>query len=225
MADNNNNTPKIDKGKKPETEPQKQSTESPRSKQTQDITGTSRENILYFSTKPIGGPAGLTNGVVKEIRFEVADYSVSPGQPFSQDLKGVIHEAFPKESEGQLTLLAGRHGTEEVANWFIKRAPVHFGLGADAYKPDTLNFAFTGTLHITIEGQKTWSIPNLVLGQGHRGLENNWWIGASGWAFHTNTDGEGAKIFIPNSDGAYFAKGFGNHRFTFFYKYVAPVQK
>ena len=75
-----------------------------------------------------------------------------------------------------VTILAGRHGTSEVAEWFRQRASaavvnIEFG---DTW-PSELNFAISGTLNAN---GSTFSV---VIGQGNDGFQNNWWVGGESW--------------------------------------------
>ena len=138
------------------------------------------------------GPASITVGVITSesgplagygaLTFKFGDgswtgefvwdggYAVSPGQPW----EGVTASGMGTTSS--VTILAGRHGTSEVAEWFRQRASaavvnIEFG---DTW-PSELNFAISGTLNAN---GSTFSI---VIGQGNDGFQNNWWVGGESW--------------------------------------------
>jgi len=111
--------------------------------------------------------------------YTVESYSVSDGQ----DPDGHIHNGLVVTcgSDGTFTFSVGRHGTDQVADWFNSKVPSSqntFNHGAGK-----LNFAFLGTLKLTITGgilggaQETYTFSDVALAQGHSGASNNWWFG------------------------------------------------
>jgi len=84
-------------------------------------------------------------------------------------------------SDGKITFHIGRHGTDDVAEWFNDIIPpLRNMFGHSAGK---LNFAFFGTLTLTVTGgslsdsQETYTLNKIALAQGSTGLSNNWWFG------------------------------------------------
>lgn len=59
-----------------------------------------------------------------------------------------------------------------------------------AKAPDELNFAFMGTLEIDYYSLQ-FKCYNIIIGQGHSGADNNWWIYSNFWPMDKN--GEPAK--------------------------------
>jgi len=91
-----------------------------------------------------------------------------------------------------MDVLAGRHGSGDVADWFKSRVTLALDTdrGTDDL-PDELNFAFEGNLVFRVEGdspQGGYACCKVVIGQGHTGAYNNWWIGGNG---NLKTDGVG----------------------------------
>lgn len=122
-------------------------------------------------------------------------YAISSGQPWS----GVT--STPTGDTVTIQILAGRHGTSQVAQWFRQRASAAV-VSSDFFAdwPADLNFAFTGTLEVNGD---TWPV---VIGQGSDIFQNNWWIGGPGWSpggsgecagVYTNTNPDGTRVFIP----------------------------
>ncbi|WP_299461628.1 hypothetical protein [uncultured Microscilla sp.] len=134
------------------------------------------DNIVYI---PIDQNSGYT---LKSGSYTVKSFAVSHGQ----DPHGEIHVGLTKPfgSDGKLSFRVGRHGSSEVANWFASNAPAsHTTFNQH---PDKLNFAFIGTLRLTITGgifgqqENTFTFENIAIAQGHSGSSNNWWFGGSG---------------------------------------------
>jgi len=132
---------------------------------------TYHDNDVTFSLE---GGYSLISG-----SYTVESYSVSDGQ----DPDGNIHDGLEVTcgSDGTFTFRVGRHGTSEVADWFNNRVPAsQTTFNHDAGK---LNFAFLGTLQLTITGgqlgdtQGTFTFTQIALAQGHSGASNNWWFG------------------------------------------------
>jgi hypothetical protein len=145
-------------------------------------------------------------------------YAVSAGQPW----EGITSSA--PGQEVSIQVLAGRHGTSEVAEWFRQRAtaaaPNNVGLFASegfGQWPSELNFAFTGTLtaklQITNDDGGGGSVA-VVIGQGPGGLENSfeniWWVGGESWTPGQCSGqpglwaSESAEIFIVGGTGGPF---------------------
>ena len=127
-------------------------------------------------------------------------YSITSGQPW-----GGVSTGSGVSGGGSglnIDVEAGRKGSPQVAQWFTSRTSTMISSaewGADSF-PRELNFAFTGTL--TINGTE---YP-VVIGQGHSGTDNNWWIGGqgSGWGlsvFGQSVATDTAVLVTP--DGEY----------------------
>lgn len=98
----------------------------------------------------------------------------------------------------KMTIKSGRHGTDEVAKWFNKKVEggACIANSSNDVIPKKLNFAVSGTLKLTITGKekdkadKTYSIPDVVIAQGHNTAgNNNWWIGGKEF-------GDAAKVDV-----------------------------
>ena len=77
----------------------------------------------------------------------------------------------------------GRKGSAKVAGWFNSRIGVDnstFG-----HTAGVLNFAFLGTLRLTLSNLPTITFENISIAQGHSGASNNWWFGGYK-CFNTN---------------------------------------
>lgn len=137
--------------------------------------------------------------------YTVNQYSVSSGQ----DPDGYIREGLTLSfgSNGSMTFRVGRHGTESVADWFNNK--VHFSQTTFDHSAGKLNFAFLGTLVLTLTGgilggkHKTFTFLNVALAQGHAGASNNWWFGGQNCSYIGNnqvsckgTDPKSFEVFF-----------------------------
>ena len=121
----------------------------------------------------------LDNVTLVSGTYTIESHDVSSGQ----DPDGNIQDGrtYNFSSEGVMTFRVGRHGTSDVADWFnnlVKADQNTFG-----HTADKLNFAFMGTLVMTLTGsafnnqETTITFPNIGIAQGHASTTNNWWFG------------------------------------------------
>lgn len=138
---------------------------------------TYRDNDVYFS---LSGGYSLVNGT-----YTVNSFSITSGQDPNRHIFAGLTVSCG--SNGKMTFSIGRSGSSGVARWFNDRVPASqntFNHGAD-----DLNFAFLGTLRLTIKGgllgsrQETFTFLNVALAQGHSGSSNNWWFGGQNCSF------------------------------------------
>ena len=125
-----------------------------------------RDNYVQFfqdDGKSSGPP-------VQSVQFDETSHSITQGQPY---------EGVSSVDGYKLDVRAGRHGSEEVAQDFNAGITLNNAVGAGASKhdhlPAELNFAVFGNLSVTIDGA-TRACQEMRIAQGHRPLENNWWI-------------------------------------------------
>lgn len=135
-----------------------------------------------------------------QVSFNVDDFKVSKGQPYEKNEKDekLKVDIGQVGSMWKMTIKAGRHGTSEVADWFkdnVAGGACIANASNDAV-PEKLNFAVKGTLDLIINDdtteskEKTYSIKDVVIAQGHNTVgDNNWWIGGKEF-------GDAAKIDI-----------------------------
>lgn len=143
---------------------------------------TYHDNDVYLS---LGGGYSLISG-----SYSLTGYSVTNGQ----DPKGYIHNGLVVNcgSNGKLTFKVGRKGSGEVASWFNTRVPAN--RNTFNHTAGDLNFAFMGTLTITVTGgilgggRDTYTFQNVSLAQGHSGASNNWWFGGSTCMYISNNE-------------------------------------
>jgi len=120
------------------------------------------DNYVYFTT------VSLTH-----FDFQMHDHYITSGQPW-----GGISVGY-SSSAGIIDVSAGRHASEDAANWFNDRADVAIdtrhtgGIGF----PQELNFAIYGDLEVGGYEGSSALCKGIVIGQGHVGAYNNWWIG------------------------------------------------
>lgn len=138
---------------------------------------TIRTNDLYLYMP------GLDN-----VTFAVDEYRVSKGEKFVTEngkLKVDVKLEDGVTGKWKFTVEAGRHKTEEVAQWFGGK--IGFNEKNKDKKciaetehdkfPEELNFAFSGVLSFEKDGVDL-HLP-IVIGQGSHGNTNNWWIGSA----------------------------------------------
>ncbi len=133
---------------------------------------TYHDNEVVIS---LGGGYSIVSG-----KYVVNGYSVTSGQ----DPDGNIHDGLTKtfNINGEMSFRVGRKGSSSVAKWFNGQISEHqntFG-----HTAGELNFAFIGTLTLTITGgilgggQGTYVFEDVAIAQGHSGASNNWWFGS-----------------------------------------------
>ncbi len=133
-------------------------------------------SVLLICTLPAYGKSMHDNYVyftnVSGFGFHTNDYYITGGQPWG----GV--SVWRSGSEGVIRVKAGRHGSEDVARWFRDRADVAVGdrVVYDSW-PDKLNFAIYGDMELEGSNGGSALCKDIVIGQGHVGAYNNWWIG------------------------------------------------
>ncbi|EUK17483.1 phosphatidylinositol-specific phospholipase C [Commensalibacter papalotli (ex Servin-Garciduenas et al. 2014)] len=128
---------------------------------------TIRDNDVYFNL-----PSGYN---IVSGKYIVTGSSVTGGQP-SDVQKGSVLTC---GSDGRFRFRVGRKGSGAVASWFNSQVDTAknttFGHAAGS-----LNFAFIGTLELTIQSSKetkNYQFSDVVLAQGKSGSSNNWWFG------------------------------------------------
>jgi hypothetical protein len=141
-----------------------------------------RDNYVYFEK-------------VHHFDFIMKDHAITDGQTFTGWYSGM------KDGEGYIYVHAGRKGSSYVANWFKDRADVAVGdrVAMDSW-PDKLNFAIYGDIIVKgANGAKHVKCKDIVIGQGHTGSYNNWWIG--GKSEYMKKDGDYVWLECPAVDG------------------------
>lgn len=174
-------------------------------------------SVLFFCVLPAYGKSIHDNHVyflnfaegdmVAGIGFNLKHYSITGGQPWGGISTGMDH--YDDSRAGYIDVRAGRHGSEDVANWFKARvnlavATRQLEWDPDNDRPHKLNFAIIGDLVLKAKG----SPPNggsvlcrdIVIGQGHVGAYNNWWIGGKNTNMHAQYYGN-TWLECPPVDG------------------------
>ena len=139
--------------------------------------------ILLVFVWPVYGTSVHDNYVYFEdvhgFDFHVKDHSITHGQPYDGVTSGM------SGSKGYMNVRAGRHGSDDVADWFKDRADVAVGdrVASDSW-PDKLNFAVYGDMVVKGSDGGSVKCTDIVIGQGHTGSFNNWWIGGKNANMH-----------------------------------------
>lgn len=142
--------------------------------------------------------------------FRMTGHHITSGQPWDG-----IDTAYGGDG-GRIIVSAGRHGSDDVADWFNDRADLALGTRHDGGTghPDQLNFAIHGDLILEESGSHGGKViaKGIAIGQGHVGAYNNWWIGAEDsvikemdgevWLECPAQDGYGAGIVILKTSGS-----------------------
>jgi hypothetical protein len=132
------------------------------------------DNEVTFS--PYGSDVTLIGG-----SFKIEEFAITPGQdPKGKIQAQQIHYMGP---DGNLHFEVGRSTDDPhtVANWWNAR--IRPEQTTSNHPPGDLNFAFIGTLTLTVEGRApertrdTLTFLGVALAQGHTGGANNWWFG------------------------------------------------
>ncbi|EJD48864.1 hypothetical protein AURDEDRAFT_161797 [Auricularia subglabra TFB-10046 SS5] len=110
--------------------------------------------------------------------YGITDFQVTSGQdPEDHIANGQVRQF---SGGGSMVFSVGRKASNDVAHWWSDRiAP---GQNTFGHSPDELNFAFLGTMSLTLSGgilpgPTRFTIQNVGLAQGHSGGNNNWWFG------------------------------------------------
>lgn len=152
---------------------------------------TEGQNSSLANTTPVGALATyhdnaveMTNKTaytIEEGKFILSTFSITSGQ---QDPKRSPYVGQPYSysgNSGKMTFRAGRKGSSDVANWWIKE--ISSNQNTFNHDPEDLNFAFVGDLFITLSGGGKLAEPNkytitgAAFAQGNSSQSNNWWFG------------------------------------------------
>jgi hypothetical protein len=108
---------------------------------------------------------------IRSTYFETIDSCVTPGQAHGD----VSAEAvLDRHIELSVNLPAQRNNSAVCAGWFNQTLERGHFQGYTS-RPSELNLALRGNLHITFEDGFEM-VHQVVLGQGHWGMSNNWWV-------------------------------------------------
>jgi hypothetical protein len=154
--------------------------------------------ILLTFVWPVYGTSVHDNYVYFEdvygFSLHVKDHCITDGQPYDGVTSGM------SGGNGYINVKAGRHGSDDVADWFKHRADVAVGdrVASDSW-PDELNFAVYGDMVVKGSNGGCVKCTDIVIGQGHTGAYNNWWIGGKSGNMHR--DGDTVWLECPAVDG------------------------
>ncbi|MCG9790844.1 PI-PLC domain-containing protein [Flavobacterium algicola] len=132
---------------------------------------TYRDNDVYFS---LCKGYSLISG-----SYTIDSFSVTDGQDPDKHIHNGLKVAFG--SDGKMSFSIGRKGSEKVAKWFNNS--ISSSKNTFNHQAGELNFAFLGTLKLTLTGAKlagrtkSVTFSNISIAQGHSGASNNWWFG------------------------------------------------
>jgi phosphatidylserine/phosphatidylglycerophosphate/cardiolipin synthase-like enzyme len=138
---------------------------------------TYRDNEVILS---ISDNCSMVRGSLKIDSFSVTSGQDPYGQLYSSLLASFI-------SDGKMSFKVGRQGSDKVADWFNQQVPA--SKTTFNHSAGELNFAFIGTLKITVtgdifgDGEETFEFSKVAIAQGHAGASNNWWFGGENCSY------------------------------------------
>lgn len=112
--------------------------------------------------------------------YTVDDFSISPGQDPDHHIYAGLTVPL-NVTTGAMIFSVGRHKTSSVGDWFKQQITANQNTQNECF--DTLNFAFIGTLNLTLTGSAfgTNHVPvafdDIVLAQGNKDMHNIWFFG------------------------------------------------
>jgi len=124
--------------------------------------------------------------------YTIQDLSVTKGQDKDNYNKKGLKKTF--NHTGELTFKVGRKGKDYNATWFHTQVPA--ARTTFNHKAKKLNFAFVGTLELTLTGgvlgaaERTFTFNDIGIAQGHTGGRNNWWFGGK----HCSHGANGSRV-------------------------------
>lgn len=136
---------------------------------TLPVGATVRDNYVHF-----------TNAKLKAFAWDEYSHKITDGQTWDSISSGT------SGSTGYIHVRAGRSGSTEVANWFRDRGGYH-AVGTRVVSdvwPEKLNFAFYGHMRLHDTNDRKTVCHRVVIGQGHTGSYNNWWIGGANMHYY-----------------------------------------
>lgn len=103
-------------------------------------------------------------------------HSITKGQPYGGTTSGIKKES--GHDQAYVVVKAGRKNSSTNAAWFKTQAGTGQTLACDSSGtyPNELNFAVQGTMVFTTTTGKVITCENVIVAQGHFGLNNNWWM-------------------------------------------------
>lgn len=116
------------------------------------------------------------------VRYTVNDFYITSGQDPLIEIK----QGYVASGSDTLSFKVGRKDSTDTGDWLNNQvAPNQTTFNHSA---DKLNFAFIGTLELTINGgslteDTTFTFQDIVLAQGHENTSNNWWFGGKECTF------------------------------------------
>jgi len=125
---------------------------------------TVRENDLIMTMQ-----SGIASA---SYDFNTSSFQVSSGQPSGQP--PVVSSFTPSNSQLNIRVFAGRKKSKSVAKTFNSRTTERVATRRNKASggPNELNFTFSGILTLNTD-----QFPNFNIGQGNKGVNNNWWVG------------------------------------------------
>lgn len=121
------------------------------------------DNELYFYCSDLTALSFSANG-----------YKITKDQTYN----GI--QCSGSSGKWKINIKAGRKGSDDVAKWFKSEVQPGTATASEHHGdwPDKLNFAVEGCFTVGKNGETYKCSDMLVLGQGHSGSYNNWWIGS-----------------------------------------------
>jgi hypothetical protein len=143
-------------------------------------------SAMTYHDNVVDMPLDVKDYTVVTATYTISAFKISDGQ----DPDGKIYVGYSQTytgNKGKMSFTVGRHKTKPVATWFTSQVPKDRNTYND--DPKELNFAFIGTLKMTLTGgvlgsnQDTYTLNNMAFGQGSAFLDNDWWFGGKDCTF------------------------------------------
>lgn len=129
-----------------------------------EVSSSWNDNMIYFH--------GATN-----VQYNVTNTSITDGEPAPE----ITNWIGPHGATDGLDFFAHRKGSAKPAAFFAHRLMPLQTMGLKSKystDPDIMNFAAVGDLSFNINGTD-FQCKEFHIGQGHEGIENNWWAGST----------------------------------------------
>lgn len=144
------------------------------------LLGASPAGAMTYHDNTVKMPLSASGYTNVTATYVINSFSITSGQDPNKNIYVGLSRTYTGNN-GSMTYRIGRKGSSTVASWWKSRIEPRQNTFND--DPGELNFAFLGTLTITLKGgvlgdnQDTYTLNNIALAQGSAGTSNNWWFG------------------------------------------------
>lgn len=138
-------------------------------------------------------PLSASGYTIVSATYTITGFSITNGQDPDNHIYAGLANTYTGNN-GSMTFSIGREGSGTVATWFSSQIPGSRNTFNST--PSDLNFAFLGTLKMTLTGgvlgsnSDTYTLNGIALAQEGTVTSNNWWFGGTNCNYNpsaTNT--------------------------------------